>query len=144
MIAFDLFCENDHVFEAWFKDRDTYEEQSRRGLIECPICGNNNIKKRPSQFAIMKGGKREAQGEGLSDRDAAIEILKRIHSYIMKNTEDVGTKFAETALKMHYGVLEPKNIRGVATEEQEKMLQDEGIDFFKLPVLSKQRGEGDS
>ena len=144
MIAFDLFCKNGHVFEAWFKDRKTYEEQSREGLIECPVCGNNNIKKRPSHFAIMKVGKREPQKDGPGREEAALEFLRRIHSYVVKNTEDVGTKFTETALKMHYGVLEPKNIRGVATVEQEKILKDEGIDFFKIPVFSKDKDKGDS
>jgi len=35
---------------------------------------------------------------------------------------------------MHYGVSEPRNIRGVSTKEEEKLLTKEGIQFFKLPV----------
>ncbi|MCU0597176.1 MAG: DUF1178 family protein [Desulfobacterota bacterium] len=35
---------------------------------------------------------------------------------------------------MHYGVSEKKNIKGSATFEEEKMLSDEKIEFFKLPL----------
>ncbi len=35
---------------------------------------------------------------------------------------------------MHYGVSELKNIRGTSTEKEEKILNDEGINFFKIPV----------
>jgi hypothetical protein len=35
---------------------------------------------------------------------------------------------------MHYGVEEPRNIRGTTTEAEEKMLRDEGIQFIKIPL----------
>ena len=54
--------------------------------------------------------------------------------YINKNFDDVGHEFTKEALKMHYGVTEKKNIRGSATAEEEKVLRDEGIQFFKVPV----------
>jgi len=43
---------------------------------------------------------------------------------------------------MHYGVSEPRNIRGVATEEEEKMLKDEGVEFFKIPIIPKKEEKG--
>jgi len=46
----------------------------------------------------------------------------------------VGCKFTTEALKMHYGVSELKNIRGTSTEKEEKILKDEGINFFKIPM----------
>ncbi len=139
MIAYDLACENEHIFEAWFKDSASFEDQKEKGMIVCPICGSSSIRKHPSSFAILKGS--QSNSEGNKQTDIALEILKKVQDYVINNTEDVGIKFTETALKMHYGLMEPKNIRGVATEEQEKILKDEGIDFFKIPV-PKKRAQG--
>ena len=44
----------------------------------------------------------------------------------------MGPQFAKEALKIHYGASEARNIRGVSTSEEEKMLQEEGVDFFKV------------
>jgi hypothetical protein len=46
----------------------------------------------------------------------------------------VGCDFAKEALKMHYGAAEPRNITGVSTKEEEKTLNEEGIQFFKIPM----------
>ena len=61
-------------------------------------------------------------------------LAGEIVDYIDKNFEDVGPDFAKESLKMHYGVAEKKNIKGLATDKEEKMLKDEGIQFFKLPI----------
>jgi len=33
-------------------------------------------------------------------------------------------------------VTEPRNIRGTSTQEEEKTLKEEGIEFIKIPVVS--------
>jgi len=53
---------------------------------------------------------------------------------VQKNFDDVGCNFAQEALKIHYGAVEPRNIRGVSTKEEEKTLKEEGIEFFKVPM----------
>jgi hypothetical protein len=55
---------------------------------------------------------------------------------VHKNFDDVGSEFAKEALKIHYGVAEPRNIRGVSTPEEEKTLDKEGIEYFKIPMPS--------
>ena len=45
-------------------------------------------------------------------------------------------------LKIHYGVTENRNIRGVATSEEEKTLKEEGISFIKIPVPEKTSAKG--
>ena len=54
-----------------------------------------------------------------------------------KNFDNVGPKLATETLKMHYGVIEPRNIRGVATESEEKILSEEGIKLLKIPMIKK-------
>ena len=45
MISFDLKCEKNHVFEAWFRSSSAYDDQRARGLISCPECGSMDITK---------------------------------------------------------------------------------------------------
>ena len=137
MIVFDLVCENDHKFEAWFKDSKTFQEQKENGFLECPICGSNKVNKALSPIKYNKITGSSKVSDGIPSQQVMFKVLKRAYSKILENTEDVGDKFASEALKMHYGVTEPRNIRGVATKEEEDMLREEGIQFFKVPVMEK-------
>jgi hypothetical protein len=85
----------------------------------------------PSTLAIKSSPipkKVSLEGENLK------QVGKEIVDFIHKNFDDVGCDFAKEALKIHYGVEEPRNIRGVSTKEEEKMLKEEGIDFLKIPM----------
>ncbi len=140
MIVFDLCCEHNHIFEAWFKDRESFEEQKKKGLVVCPVCGSKEVRKILSPVAIKRhsDSSEEKIGHKTNDDIKAYEaLLKTVYQYIKKNTEDVGADFAKEALKMHYGVKEPRGIRGVTTPEEEKILKEEGVSFFKFPVPTK-------
>jgi hypothetical protein len=63
-------------------------------------------------------------------------LTKEFSEFVAKNFDNVGCDFAREALKIHYGVVEPRNIRGVSTQDEEKLLKQEGIEFIKLPVLA--------
>jgi hypothetical protein len=52
----------------------------------------------------------------------------------LNSTEDVGTRFAEEARRIHYGESEAKAIRGQATVQEREALADEGIEVFTLPA----------
>jgi len=131
MIAFDLFCSNGHKFECWFKDSASFEEQKEAGILTCPICDDNQIGKAFSPFAIKRGG--EKVKEGVDPHQA----LQLIHDYLEKHFEDVGADFYKEALKIHYGEKEKKNIKGTATTEEEVILREEGVQFFKVPIIKK-------
>ena len=47
---------------------------------------------------------------------------------------DVGQRFAEEARRIHYGEVEVRGIRGIATPDEAKALREEGIEFASLPV----------
>lgn len=130
MIAFDLQCANGHTFEGWFEDSCAFERQKKEGLIACPVCNDTSISKRLSTFAI-KGGHSSAAGAPNPDIE---RIGQKLVDYVQKNFDNVGSDFAKEALKMHYGASEPRNIRGVSTEQEEKTLREEGIGFFKVPL----------
>ena len=59
--------------------------------------------------------------------------------HIMSQTEDVGSRFAEEARKIHYGETSERGIRGQASREETEALLDEGIAVMPLilPVALK-------
>lgn len=132
MIAYDLRCGNGHQFEGWFEDNQSFDRQKQQGLLVCPVCEDTTVVKIPSIFAI-KGttSTRPLKPNGTTDLAA---MGKQIVDYVEKHFDNVGPDFAEEALKMHYGVVEPRNIRGVSTPKEEETLKAEGIQFFKIPV----------
>jgi hypothetical protein len=132
MIAFDLRCSNGHSFEGWFKDLESFNEQDSRDMIICPVCKSNKITRELSPVAIKSvRGEENPQQNKPDYRKLAIGVME----YIRNNFEDVGADFAKEALKIHYGVAEKRDIRGSATDEEEKTLKDEGVKFFKFPFF---------
>lgn len=131
MIVFDLKCKNNHTFEGWFDDNDAFEKQQKDGLLECPICSTQQVVKIFSPFAIK--GSTLPSADQPSQKDFA-RLGRQIIEYVKDNTDDVGSDFTKEALKIHYGVSEPRSIRGVSTPNEEKMLKEEGIDFLKIPI----------
>jgi hypothetical protein len=137
LIAYDLQCTNGHTFEGWFEDRNTYLDQQKKGLISCPVCNDTYVDVIPARFAIKSSP--AAGPRQLSDEEVVLEkISKEAVEYVEKNFDDVGCKFAKEALKIHYGAAEPRNIRGVSTKEEEKTLEKEGVQFFKIALPVRQ------
>ena len=131
MIVFDLKCSNAHTFEGWFDDSRAFNEQKAKGMITCPVCEDTGISKVPSTFAIKAS---QISTDSSCRQNHLENIEKKIVDFVKNNFEDVGCKFTTEALKMHYGISELKNIRGTSTEKEEKILKDEGINFFKIPM----------
>jgi len=133
MIVFDLKCSNGHTFEGWFDDSQAFDKHKAKGMIACPVCEDTAVSKVPSAFAIKAS---QMAADSSCSQEHLENIGRKIADFVEKNFEDVGCKFATEALKMHYGVSGLKNIRGTSTEKEEKILKDEGINFFKIPVLT--------
>jgi len=131
MIAYDLKCTNGHTFEGWFEDGLAYEVQKTKGLIGCPVCDDISVSKIPSTFAIKSSHLTKKPASQQVDLE---KLGKKIVDFVEKNFDDVGCDFAKEALKIHYGVSDARNIRGSSTEQEEKTLKEEGIQFFKLPM----------
>ena len=133
MIVFDLICLQGHKFEGWFDDGNAYEDQKARGLLICPVCNDADISKIPTAFSIKAAHPEKAPA--LAQKELA-RLAKKLTEFIENNFDNVGSRFATEALKIHYGVTEPRNIRGTSTQEEEKTLKEEGIEFIKIPVVS--------
>lgn len=142
MIVYDLTCSCGLTFEGWFEDRQEFLSQQEKDLLICPECGGNDIRKilspvtTCSSFNIYHEKKPDSSKEVVTEK-TVLEALHTIQKFVEKNFEDVGAKLAEESLKIHYGVGKKRNIRGVATEEEEKVLNEEGIELLKIPVMSE-------
>jgi hypothetical protein len=137
MIVYDLQCRHGHNFEGWFDDRNAFKKQQKEELIACPICNDTHVTRRPSTFAI-KGSRTSAPPAVKPQSPNSEHIARAVSEFVKTNFDNVGTDFASEALKIHYGVNEPRNIRGVSTSQEEDMLRQEGVDFVKLPIISKE------
>ena len=147
MIVFDLKCPDDHVFEGWFADSATFDQQVKAGEVTCPICGSDDVKKALMAPNVATRSS-SAKGEETSPAKDMVPVAKQkeeagkvmammraVKDHVEKNFDNVGPKFASEARKIHYGDAEKRNIYGKATREEAKDLKDEGVEFGELPDL---------
>ncbi len=66
-------------------------------------------------------------------REAMVEMRRHVE----KNADYVGPKFADEARKIHYGETGQRSIYGEATDAESEALRDEGIEFGRIPWVSK-------
>jgi hypothetical protein len=69
--------------------------------------------------------------------EQVITMVRNVRRYIEANGRNVGNKFAEEALKIHYGEEKQDIIYGTCTPEEGDRLADEGVEFSEIPLLPK-------
>jgi hypothetical protein len=156
MKVFNLACEHQHGFEGWFASESDFEHQVARELLACPVCNSLQIARLPSAPRLNFGAKAVTDGsnrpthsapdastnlalgklttDSVSGRaDMAMQAAwMHVARQVLSHTEDVGSRFAEEARKIHYGESEERGIRGQATREQTESLLEEGIAVMPL------------
>lgn len=144
MIVLNLQCDTGHAFEGWFASTTAFEEQAKAGLVACPVCGHAQINRLPSGPRVKRSTaavERSAQQEnsGAATPAPKIDPAKLLQAFatLMSDAEDVSTRFAEEARKIHYGDAEQRNIKGKATLEETSELLEEGIPVLPIPIPDK-------
>ena len=66
-----------------------------------------------------------------------LEAVDDLRENVEEHCDYVGDEFAEEARRIHYGDGEERAIYGEATDEEAEDLDEEGIDFFRLPFLRR-------
>jgi len=146
MISFNLRCGKDHVFEAWFKDGKSFDRQAKQGKVVCPVCGDCEVGKAPMAPNIAAGvsrkpGTQGKPGAGPAARAAEFrETLTKLRTEIEKNCDYVGENFAEEARKIHYKESEERNIYGETSDQEAQALQEEGVEFARIPWPTRTDG----
>lgn len=133
MKVFNLACEHDHPFEGWFASAEDYDDQLDRGLLECPVCASRQVRKMLSAPRLNLSSA-EAASSVAPTPEAAQAMMLRLARHLIKNTEDVGERFAEEARRIHYKEAPERGIRGQASAEEARELAQEGIDVLALPM----------
>lgn len=160
MIRYDLRCEAGHTFDSWFRDSASYDEQAKRGLVGCPVCGSSKVEKQIMAPAVARTDRdivarplpepavqdapaapaAPAPVALISERERAFrEMIREFRRVVTEKAENVGPRFAEEARAMHEGLSEFRAIYGEATAEEAQALREEGIDAFPLPSLPDER-----
>ena len=136
------YCSEQSDFDGWFQNIEAFEKQMNLGLINCPICGSENILKSltaPSLKKIQNSNKRisieeiEKNTFGYEKFKDITTILRSITKEIKENSTFVGDDFVNQARSMYQGEIEEKSIYGHAVKEEIEELRDEGIDVIKIP-----------
>lgn len=134
MIRYALICEHDHPFEGWFGASGDYDDQLGRGLLECPTCGSQAVRKQimsPAVSGTRKTG--EVDTSGQPTRAMMMEAMNRVRQHVEANFDNVGDSFAKEARDIHEGKSEQRGIYGQATATEVRGLLEDGVPVAPLP-----------
>ena len=161
MIKFTLNCDVQHTFDCWFPGSESLSRQLKMKLVDCPICGSQNITRPLSapNLSTPKTRSRISETEpfaasavdapptpqitGLSTSQVATlpsgdvmrSMLREMQKAVERNFTDVGENFANEARKIHMGESDPENIYGKCTPDEQAELEEDGIEFGVMPWL---------
>ncbi|MDB5452171.1 MAG: hypothetical protein JWO33_749 [Caulobacteraceae bacterium] len=133
MIRYALACEHDHDFEGWFASSEAFDDQLARGLVACPACGSQAVRKQimaPAVSGTKARGERAAPG---SSAAMMMEAMTRVRQHVEANFDDVGDSFAKEARDIHEGRSEERGIYGQATQKDVRALLEDGVPIAPLP-----------
>lgn len=162
MISFNLNCDKDHEFQAWFSSSSAYEDQRKRRLVTCPVCDSTKVEKSlmapavrttkgremtpavvseeaSNEISAVSSGASEMPSEIVEAHEQMRELAQKIARDLKNNAENVGDKFADEARKIHLGEAEARPIHGKATLQEAVELDEDGIDFLPLPELPESK-----
>ena len=156
MIHYQLRCAQEHEFDGWFNDSAGFERQAKRGLIDCPTCGDTKVTRALMAPSLTRRDARPAQERETAPVPAPVQqvlppepppgmpmparlvaMLQRMRAEVEKTCDNVGPAFAEEARKIHYGEAEPRGIYGETSPYEAEALADEGIEVHNLPWVPR-------
>ena len=149
-----IYCSKQNEFDGWFQNIKVFEKQMESGLINCPICGSDNIikllatpnvrKVKPQISKNMKAEKHtgvtNSEKNYLGNENININnitsMLRTIKKEIQSNSTFVGDEFVSKARSMNEGKIKESPIHGHGTDKEIQELRDEGIDVVNIPWIS--------
>ena len=154
MIKYKLICKSSYCsekngFDGWFQNIEAFEKQKSLSLINCPICGSDNVvkslttpslKTTKSDNSIQKKETNYLEQEKLNQNILRNEnsknittLLRTLKKEIQKNSTFVGKDFVNQARSMKQGKIKEKPIHGHGTNKEIEELKDEGINVINVP-----------
>ena len=136
MIRYALLCEHEHAFEAWFGSSADYDDQAERGLVECPSCGSQLIRKQIMAPAVA-GTKAHGAAPPPEMQAMMMEAASRVRKHVEDNFDYVGDRFAREARDIHEGVSPDRGIYGEATPREVRELIEDGVPVAPVPGAAR-------
>ena len=144
------FCFNEKEFDGWFKSIEAYENQKLQGLINCPICGSDNVVKSLTTPSLKINKNKTSENKNKQHKnlknnvnflanenpDNISTLLRTLKREVQKNSTFVGYEFVSQVRSMKEGKIKEKPIHGQATNKEIQELSDEGIDVVNIPWIS--------
>jgi len=161
MIHYELRCSRGHDFDGWFRDSAAFDEQAKRGLLQCPVCGDGSVSRALMAPALAKPrsenppepvpapppaapappppqARMAVNAAELPDQVRA--ALQRMRAEVEQNCDYVGPAFPEEARRIHRGASERRGIYGEATNEEAEALAEDGIKVARIPWVPRADG----
>jgi hypothetical protein len=136
MIRYALACEHAHEFEGWFGSSADFDDQSARGMVECPVCASKAVRKQ-----IMTPAVAGTKKKGGTPASMLMEAMGKIRRHVEENFDYVGDTFADEARAIHEGRSEDRGIYGEATPKEIADLNAEGVQIAPLPPEPPKKSE---
>jgi hypothetical protein len=146
-----IYCSEQNEFDGWFQSIEAFENQMQSGLINCPICGDDNIIKLLATPNVRKSKPKFSKNiefqnaSGVSNSEKSYlgnekiknitTMLRTIKKKIQKDSMFVGDQFVSKARSMKEGKIKERPIHGHGTKKEVQELRDEGIDVVNIPWI---------
>ena len=142
MIKYALVCDHHHPFEGWFGASADYDDQTARGLVECPVCASREVRKQIMAPAVAGTKAQKVTAEAPADmRSMMMEAMGQVRAHVEENFDYMGDAFASEARAIHEGRSEERGIYGEATPSEVKGLVDDGVRVAPLPPAPPKKSE---
>ena len=136
MIKFKLICDDCNIcFDSWFSSSNEYEKLKKNFFLNCVFCDSLNVKKTLMSPSVLKSKNMSKAGTQNLKYGKIKKTMLEYQKFIKNNFDYVGQNFAYEARSMHYKNKKARGIYGIATTEDVKELNDEGIKTELMPWL---------
>jgi len=162
MIHYQLQCADGHGFDGWFKDSASFDQQAKRGLLECPVCGDTGVERALMSPSVPRKGNARREVVVAPDPQPAATpaaspapapavvagrmpdhvraMLQRLRAEVEKNCDYVGDGFADEARRIHRGESPRRGIYGETAPTEAEALAEEGIEVARIPWVPRADG----
>jgi len=112
--------------EVFAEDRQNVTARLDDGRVEELVSGRSRETPQPAPEAKLPS---EAE---------VVSMVRKLREHVAKHSEYVGPRFAEEARKIHHEEAEARGIHGEASAQEVKLLKEEGVELYPLPVLPEE------
>ncbi|HZK98797.1 MAG TPA: DUF1178 family protein [Caulobacteraceae bacterium] len=133
MIRYALICEHEHGFEGWFGESGDFDRQAAGGLLACPVCDSQSVRKQIMAPALAGTKARGVASPAPGMRAMMMEAMGRVRRHVIDNFDYVGDRFAAEARSIHEGAAEERGIYGEASPREVEALVADGVPVAPLP-----------